>query len=153
MSIQSNINNAIHSIGTLSGLTKVITGQEKISKSLEDLQIEEYLKEDEARAAAFNARAKKLASFGEGELLKLDEQRIKEGTEPAFGEPFGIQKVNKYMEEMKAERSAKISMSAEQAKSLATQNLQDAQTAKAMKGGRHNQMRMRSGTKEEKTNE
>jgi hypothetical protein len=143
MSIQSNINNAIHSIGTLSGLTKVITGQEKINKSLEDLQVEEYLKEDEAKALGMSQEdaANKLAT--------TYSQSYKDVNEAFFGEPSNTPSAIGGTQS----QQALMQMSAKDAWVRAKMGLENAQAAKAMKGGRHNQMRMRSGTKEEKTNE
>lgn len=143
MSIQSNINNAIYSIGTLSGLTKVITGQEKISKSLEDLQIEEYLKEDEAKALGMSQED------AANKLSHTYSQSYKDVNESFFGAPPNTPSAIGGTQS----QQALMQMSAKDAWIRAKMGLENAQAAKAMKGGRHNQMRIESGTKEENTNE
>lgn len=137
MSIQSNINNAIHSIGTLSGLARVVENTEDIEQMI---GIEKGMKEQKQRDLG--------VSQGEGaqQLAGVYSQTYKDVNETAFGDlpntPSAIGGSQS--------QQALMQMSAKDAWIRAKMGLQDAQTAKAMKGGRHNQMRMRSGTKEER---
>lgn len=124
MSIQSNINNAIHSIGTLSGLTKVIENTDEIAKTETGIP--------EGVAAQ--------------QLAGTYSQTYKDVNETAFGDlPNDPSAIGGSQSQQ-----ALMQMSAKDAWIRAKMGLQDAQAAKTMKGGRHNQMRMRSGTKEER---
>lgn len=96
MSIQSNINSAISSIAHAKF---TYTVGKKIPETLEDLQMKEYLKEEEARRERISGEAHRLTSFNR--LLELDKKRELEGTEPAFGEPSKTMKLNRAIEQLR----------------------------------------------------
>lgn len=105
MSIQSSINSAISSIASAKFITKVGTkiGEKPEQPTLEDLKIEEYEKEDEARREHLSSEANKLKSFNR--LLDLDTKRELEGTEPAFGEPSKTMRINRAIEQLRKTRN------------------------------------------------